>query len=657
MVTGLLLVKGLEMPWTVDDVDRFNHGLSEQQKKQWVAIANSVLERCLNDGGEQEECEALAIKQANGVIGHGGVSNHYRNPTRNYEIRYEMHQRRRHMVVPVVMMTEGVHHGSHGPLLHLADDLAKFPGAWNGIPISVHHPEEDGVSVSANQPEVIDSQVVGRVYNTVFDNGKLKAEAWIDEELIKNVSPEAYQYLLLGKPLDVSIGVFTEEEYKSGEWNGEYYEAIAHNHRPDHLALLPGGVGACSWADGCGVRINEEGGMKIYGLEYNGTESTAWSSPTLGDFGVDGRWEDLSQTERARIANHYLIGSADAIRFEELKFPVVNPETGKLNEMALRAVISGRGAQANIPTSQRRSARRTAYRLLNSEFDAGLEIPDNLSEMIKELVHLGFSVNELGYMDISQRIQDELDQMDDDVKVHFLEQCYDDYFVYRVDRRDNQPSEFYKCAYYVDGESIEFVGDPELVVKKIEYVMMKKEGEKEGKVMPKKHEKEEQGVPCCPEKVELLIQDERTHFEEADREWLLTLDEKQIAKLEPIDVLVHEQEIEKQREELLKMSQEQAVKVLEEKFSDPQKAMSLFPREIREQMEHGLRLYRQHRSETIEHILGNTDVFTNDELENKPIDELEKLARAIKPKTDFSLASPVTHKIHEQDILLPMGVE
>jgi hypothetical protein len=53
------------MPWTTDDVDDFREGLTEAQKEEWVAIANGVLESCIEDEGEQGECEERAIRIAN----------------------------------------------------------------------------------------------------------------------------------------------------------------------------------------------------------------------------------------------------------------------------------------------------------------------------------------------------------------------------------------------------------------------------------------------------------------------------------------------------------------------------------------------------------------------------------------------------------------
>ena len=186
--------------------------------------------------------------------------------TNNYTIRTETHQGVKHLVVPVIMLKEGVHNGSAGPLLHTQEELGKFPAAWNGIPVSIGHPEENGQPVSANSPKVIDQSVIGRVYNSKMEDGKLKGEVWADAEKLKQLSPLAYAYIMQQKPLDVSVGVFSDDEPATGEWNGENYTAIARNYRPDHLALLPDAVGACSWRDGCGIRVNAEGLLEAINL-------------------------------------------------------------------------------------------------------------------------------------------------------------------------------------------------------------------------------------------------------------------------------------------------------------------------------------------------------------------------------------------------------
>ena len=186
-----------------------------------------------------------------------------------YVIRSEVYEGRTYIVVPVVMMVEGVHNGSQGPLLHLSEELGKFPESWDGIPVTVQHPTVDGGNVSANSPAMLAKVKVGRIFNTHMDEDKLKAEAWLDERRLQEQSDIALQAIRDQQELQVSVGVFTEEENVSGEWHGESYESIARNHRPDHLALLPGGTGACSWTDGCGIRVNKKGGNEVKKVELD----------------------------------------------------------------------------------------------------------------------------------------------------------------------------------------------------------------------------------------------------------------------------------------------------------------------------------------------------------------------------------------------------
>ena len=175
-----------------------------------------------------------------------------------YVARYTAHNQRRHLVVPVVMMVPGVHCGSAGPILHTAEQLSRHAEAWNGIPVTVGHPMDGTTCVSANQPAIVDADVIGRVYNTYYDaaTSRLRAEVWLDEALAQARHPGLVAHIVAGLPMDVSMGAFTDDTPANGSWNGEAYIAISSNHRPDHLALLPHGQGACSWTDGCGLRAN-----------------------------------------------------------------------------------------------------------------------------------------------------------------------------------------------------------------------------------------------------------------------------------------------------------------------------------------------------------------------------------------------------------------
>jgi hypothetical protein len=174
-----------------------------------------------------------------------------------------------YIVVPVVMMVEGVHNGSRGPVFHSASELAQSAPKWDGMPVTISHPQINGNFVSANSDEVYSSWGVGHVSNTYMDGKKLKAEAWLDVQKLVALSPETLAAVRAGKILEVSVGVFTEETNETGVWNGEQYNTISSNHKPDHLALLPGEVGACSVMDGCGIRVNKlnkEGGEKVKNL-------------------------------------------------------------------------------------------------------------------------------------------------------------------------------------------------------------------------------------------------------------------------------------------------------------------------------------------------------------------------------------------------------
>ena len=178
-----------------------------------------------------------------------------------YTVRYETLQGRRHIIAPVVMMVEGVHHGNQGLIYTSAEELSSWPVAWNGIPIAVDHPSINGQRTSCNNPGVLESNYVGRVFNSHWD-GKLRGETWFDLECLKAVSPQVLSALLDGRPLDVSTGSFPDIEMTPGEWHGEQYVGVAKHHRPDHLAVLIAdvhGAGACSYTDGCGIRVQKGG--------------------------------------------------------------------------------------------------------------------------------------------------------------------------------------------------------------------------------------------------------------------------------------------------------------------------------------------------------------------------------------------------------------
>lgn len=171
--------------------------------------------------------------------------------------RSEQLEKRSYLVVPVVMLVEGVHAGNLGPAYYAPEHIEKSTPAWNGIPVTVRHPKKG----SANDPAIWETQKIGVVFHSRFeeDGAKLKAEAWIDLEKAQEYAPAILEKLEAGDPLEVSTGLYTDADKTPGNWNGKDYDKSVFNFVPDHLALLPDQVGACSFADGCGVRMNQGG--------------------------------------------------------------------------------------------------------------------------------------------------------------------------------------------------------------------------------------------------------------------------------------------------------------------------------------------------------------------------------------------------------------
>ena len=169
------------------------------------------------------------------------------------------HGGRKYLVSPVVALVAGVVNGLYVP----ADELSKHVAAWNGRPISITHPQANGQYISANSPDVWAASVPGQLWNAHADGDKLKADLWVDIDKASKLGDSGtkiVQRMRANLPIEVSTGYFADVEPTPGVWNGKIYTGITRNIRPDHLALLPDEIGACSWADGCGApRVNVEG--------------------------------------------------------------------------------------------------------------------------------------------------------------------------------------------------------------------------------------------------------------------------------------------------------------------------------------------------------------------------------------------------------------
>lgn len=482
----------------------------------------------------------------------------------SYKIRTEMYAGTEHLVVPATMMLQGVHVGSGGPMLHLSEELGKYPETWNGIPVVVSHPmNADGQYISANSPEVLDSEIVGRVFHTRMDGEKLKSEVWLNVDRLSEISPEALAAIQDQEPLDVSVGVISDLENLPGMFEGEEYNSIARNVRPDHLALLPGEEGACSWNDGCGIRANSVSKFKKKG--------------------------------------------EDNVKAETL-------------------------------------------------------------QMVKTLHIAGYSISEIanyvetGYKELIDQIWNKLQGMGNNNVWYYLEELYDDSLVYT--KSGEAETQMYRQNYkYADG-GVEFVGDPVEVRKDVKFVVMEKEKRsgltrtKFSSNNNKKEEKMSEGkkTPCCEDLVNELIANKRTTYSDKNKEWLMTLEEDQVAMLVANVAKEPEKKEPEPKKEPKKESEVQA-------NAEPKKvdAIELMSAEDKAALAFGRKQLKERREKMVKGIQDNAgkEIWPDDKLNVFDEDTLERVFNSVVKEeiVDFSINNAGGGNNEEQEHLFPAGIE
>lgn len=160
---------------------------------------------------------------------------------------------REHVIVPATIIVAGVLNGELVP----PEALADFADGWNGRPIPIRHPtDEAGNYIIANEPSVIEASVVGQFFNASFDGERIAGEMWLDMAKAQRLGAEAMgllRRLEAGEVVELSTGYYAHVEPCAGTYKGKPYTGIQADLVPDHIALLPDEVGACSVADGCGA--------------------------------------------------------------------------------------------------------------------------------------------------------------------------------------------------------------------------------------------------------------------------------------------------------------------------------------------------------------------------------------------------------------------
>lgn len=173
------------------------------------------------------------------------------------------------LVANGTIIVPGVLPGSKGPLFYPEDEVRNSAPLWDNVDIVLRHPTDPrtGAALSAKSAGVLQRVGMGLLQNTAFKSGRLGTELWFDvhntERLDLTLHPDhrVLPKLRRGQPVELSTGLYTKQKPAplGAVFNGRSYSAVAVAYRPDHLAVLPDEVGACSIRDGCGVLVNSRG--------------------------------------------------------------------------------------------------------------------------------------------------------------------------------------------------------------------------------------------------------------------------------------------------------------------------------------------------------------------------------------------------------------
>lgn len=163
------------------------------------------------------------------------------------------------LAVPLCLIVPGVLPGSAGPLLYPEDEIEESVDRWNNMPMVLYHPMTvDNLPLSGRHPDILNQFGLGFVFNCEADP-RLIGEGWFDLDMVREVSPAVYLALKRNQRIELSTGLRTKNipVEKGATYNGIPFDAVATEYEPDHLAILPDQVGACSLEDGCGVLVNQ----------------------------------------------------------------------------------------------------------------------------------------------------------------------------------------------------------------------------------------------------------------------------------------------------------------------------------------------------------------------------------------------------------------
>lgn len=507
------------MPYSKSEPPERIKSLPDKAQEIWIAAFNAAFKEYKDDDEAANKVAWAAVKKKYKKEGDAWVARAnecmtHINASLSPKVREETLEGRAYLVAPAIALVEGVHAGSQGPAYYPPDELARNIQAWNGIPIPINHPKRGDEHISCNAPDVLEAANVGRFFNAFYDSGKVKGEIWIDIEKCGLLAPQVLESLRAGRLLETSSGLWSDDEYTAGEWNGESYTAIVRNIIPDHFALLPNGKGACSCADGCGTpRVNEQ-------------------------------QEDKKMAGEMSTLKKWLHQAMNVITRNEMSHETVRDKI----YAALRAKV-------NLDNT---------YLWLMEVFD---------------------------------------------------KEC-----VYSVEPTSGGKTSLFKQGYEIDkDEKVTLAGVPVEVKEVKSYIALQSMGGEER---------------MLKDRVDTLIANGGTHFEEGDREWLMGLTECQLAKLEPKAAEPKanaEPEPTKAPEPEPKVNDEPPKPITFEEL------LSKADPDTRDMITNGIAVTKEQKDKLIADLKANKhNTFKECELKAKSLDELKKLASLARVEVDYA---------------------
>ncbi len=569
---------------------------------------------------------------------------------------------RDHLVVPVVLMVGDIvvypMHTEGGEFVP-AKVLAEAPKQWDGRPVVPGHPG-DGTA-SANEPKVLESQRFGVLFNSLFDDGRLKSQAWIDPLRAAEVGPDAVdvvERLQRGEVIEISVGAWVTLTHKTGSAGGQKFRHQWTNVASDHLAMLPSDEqGACSVDAGCGAspahnaQDNRAGKATLRAANEEVTVKWTKVARVLEALGLRAA-QDAGDESVSDLMN----ALHQALRREEPAFESVvevfldtsnvvyaaSPE-GPMEFFMRKFSVNDEG-EVTLGDERVAVEPRTTFVPLSS-----CDCKDD-SDCTCGMRHAaeGQSDN-----DLRELLQQALTASEPDASSIWIEAVFPDLVVFEL-REEDGPSKTFERKYAVENDSVTLGDERREVVRDVSYrpVAMSTNGgsppEQKGAAQMDKLKKLAARIIGC----------EASPFKEGDEEQLTAFGEERLVEM--ADAVEEEPEgsgdDSKSDDDQKADAGAGANDDASDDDDDADKGVTVSQGDY-DEMQDALaerRAARESRQKALAaKIVGKTDVYTEGDLVKRSVEDLEQLAKALEcdePVRDFSgMGTP----IHEDDESVP----